>query len=58
MSFSLVQGHLTASLSRSVTEKDTRHNELWREVVEHIEWIIRNPKYRELNIDFTADKNF
>lgn len=58
MGYSLVQGTLIASLSRSATEKDVRHNELWREVVEHIEWTIRNPKYQELNIDFTADKNF
>lgn len=46
----LVEAKITASLSRTNSDKDKRHDTLWLDFVETIRYLASNPRFKEINI--------
>lgn len=55
MGYTLVTGSIATSLSRHNSDKDVRHDRLWKEFIEAVRVLANNPKYREITLMINAD---
>lgn len=55
MGYNLVSGRFSATLSNHNSPKDVRHEALWLDFLDKIKGISNNPKYKEINLEISAD---
>ncbi len=55
MGYEIRKAYATATVSRHNSDRDTRHDDLWKDFITTIQYLASNAKYKEIQLHVTSD---